>query len=163
MPSAFPQTVAAVSATPNKHDAWPSALESSPPHSLFTLADDPALAARKVPYPCVLKPTILAASRGVIRVNHEGEFVRAFRRIETILKSADVVAQGAGSDEILVEGFIQGREVALEGLLVKGLGYWRFEARPRRAARRDDLRRLRLPAETRLRVNLTGGRQEPSG
>ncbi|MEK7363458.1 MAG: ATP-grasp domain-containing protein [candidate division NC10 bacterium] len=115
--------VAAVSATRNKHQmrlALGKAGVPSPPYFLFTLADDPALAARKAPYPCVLKPTILAASRGVIRANHEGEFVAAFRRIETILKSADVVAQGAGNDEILVEGFIPGREVALEGLLVKG-------------------------------------------
>ena len=115
--------VAAVSATRNKHQmrlALSKAGVPSPPYFLFTLVDDPALAARNVPYPCVLKPTILAASRGVIRANDEGEFVAAFRRIEAILKTGYVMALGAGSDEILVEGFIPGREVALEGLLVKG-------------------------------------------
>jgi len=115
--------VAAVSTTRNKHQmrlALGKAGVPSPPYFLFTLADDPARAARTVPYPCVLKPTILAASRGVIRADSEGEFVAAFRRIEAILKTADVVALGSGSDEILVEGFIPGNEVALEGLLVKG-------------------------------------------
>ncbi len=115
--------VAAVSTTRNKYQmrlALGKAGVPSPPYFLFTLADDPALAARTVPYPCVLKPTILAASRGVIRADSEGEFVAAFRRIEAILKTADVVALGSGSDEILVEGFIPGKEVALEALLVRG-------------------------------------------
>lgn len=115
--------VAAVSATRNKHQmrlALTRAGVSSPPYFLFTLADDPATAARTVPYPCVLKPTILAASRGVIRADNEGEFVAAFRRIEAILKTPEVATLGSGSEEILVEGFIPGKEVALEGLLVKG-------------------------------------------
>ncbi|MBI4590176.1 MAG: ATP-grasp domain-containing protein [Candidatus Rokubacteria bacterium] len=116
-------TVAAVSATRNKYqmrEALAKAGVPSPPYTLFTLADKPAVAARKVPYPCVLKPTILAASRGVIRADNEGEFVAAFRRIEAILKTPEVTALGAGADQILVEGFIAGREVALEGLLLKG-------------------------------------------
>ncbi len=115
--------VAAVSTTRNKYQmrlALTRAGIPSPPYFLFTLADDPARVAGKAPYPCVLKPTILAASRGVIRANDEAEFVAAFRRIEAILKTPEVVALGAGSDEILVEGFIPGKEVALEGLLVKG-------------------------------------------
>ncbi len=115
--------VAAVSATRNKYRmrlAWSHAGVPSPPFFLFTLADDPAVAARKIPYPCVLKPTILAASRGVIRADSEPEFVAAFRRIEAILRTEEVRTLGEGSGEILVEGFIPGREVALEGLLVKG-------------------------------------------
>ena len=116
--------VAAMSATRNKYQmrlALTKAGMPSPPCVLFTLADDPALAAQTVPYPCVLKPTILAASRGVIRADSEEEFVAAFRRIEAILKEPDVAAFGEGSDQILVEGFIPGKEAALEGLLVKGV------------------------------------------
>ncbi len=117
-------SVAAVAATRNKHrmrEALSKAGVPSPPYLLFTLADDPALAAPRVPYPCVLKPTLLAASRGVIRADNEREFVAAWRRIEAILKTDEVAALGAGTDQILVEGFIPGREVALEGLLVKGV------------------------------------------
>lgn len=115
--------VAAVATARNKYrmrEALRRAGVSSPAYTLVTVADDPPAAARRVGYPCVLKPTILAASRGVIRADNEGEFVAAFRRIEAILKTPEVATLGSGSEEILVEGFIPGKEVALEGLLVKG-------------------------------------------
>jgi biotin carboxylase len=115
--------VGAVATTRNKHamrEALRRARVASPPYWLFTLADDPADAAGRVTYPCVLKPTILAASRGVIRADDDAGFVAAFRRIEAILRTPEVAAHGAGADQILVEGFVPGREVALEGLLVAG-------------------------------------------
>jgi biotin carboxylase len=115
--------VAAVATTRNKHamrEALAKARVPSPPHTLLTLADDPAEAARRVGFPCVLKPTILSGSRGVIRADDAAEFVAAFRRIEAILRTPEVAALGAGADQILVEGFVPGREVALEGLLVEG-------------------------------------------
>jgi biotin carboxylase len=115
--------VGAVATTRNKHamrEALRRARVASPPYWLFTLADDPATAARTVSYPCVLKPTILAASRGVIRADDEAGFVAAFRRIAAILRTPEVAAHGADAEQILVEGFIPGREVALEGLLVDG-------------------------------------------
>jgi biotin carboxylase len=121
LPAANP--VAAVAAARNKYrmrEALARAGVPSPPYRLFTLADDPAAAARVVAYPCVLKPTILAASRGVIRADDETAFVTAFRRIAAILETPEVAAQGDGAREILVEGFVPGREVALEGLLVGG-------------------------------------------
>ena len=71
-------------------------------------------------YPCVLKPTILAGSRGVIRADDPPSFVAAFRRIAAILGSPDSAELGEGREEVLVEDFIPGREVALEGLLVGG-------------------------------------------
>lgn len=115
--------VAAVAAARNKHrmrQALARAGLPSPPYRLCRLGDDPAAAAREAPYPCVLKPTVLAASRGVIRADTEAEFVAAFRRIEAILRTPEVAALGEGADEILVEGFIPGVEVALEGLLQDG-------------------------------------------
>jgi biotin carboxylase len=115
--------VGAVATTRNKHamrEALRRARVASPPYWLFTLADDPAEAASRVTYPCVLKPTILSASRGVIRADDAAGFVAAFRRIEAILRTHDVAAHGDGADQVLVEGFIPGREVALEGLLVEG-------------------------------------------
>jgi biotin carboxylase len=115
--------VGAVATTRNKHamrEALRRARVASPPYWLFTLADEPAAAAREVTYPCVLKPTILAASRGVIRADDEAGFVVAFRRIAAILRTPEVAAHGEAAEQILVEGFIPGREVALEGLLVDG-------------------------------------------
>jgi biotin carboxylase len=93
----------------------------SPAHRVFTLDIDPALAARSVAYPCVLKPTFLAGSRGVIRADGEGAFVAAWRRIAVLLAAPELVRRGGeAAREILVEDFVEGVEVALEGLLEGG-------------------------------------------
>ncbi|HEX8909733.1 MAG TPA: ATP-grasp domain-containing protein [Anaeromyxobacteraceae bacterium] len=94
-----------------------------PPFSLHALEDGPEAAAARVPYPCVLKPLVLSASRGVIRADDPGSFAAAWRRIERILHGAR--AERRPRDEeaarfLLVEGFVPGAEVALEGLLRGG-------------------------------------------
>jgi biotin carboxylase len=83
----------------------------------FPLDDDPRRIAEQVTYPCVLKPRRLSGSRGVIRADHPGEFVAAFHRLKRIL-----LGEGYGAHEasFLVEDFIPGVEVALEGLLTQG-------------------------------------------
>jgi biotin carboxylase len=116
-------TVTAAATTRNKYrmrEALKTSGVPAPPYTRFSVADDPRAAAGQVAYPCVLKPTVLAASRGVIRADSPAEFVAAFRRLQAILASPDVAALGEGAREILVEGFIPGREVALEGLLRDG-------------------------------------------
>lgn len=93
----------------------------SPRHWLFHRADDPRAASTQVTYPCVLKPTFLSASRGVIRADDPGGFVRAWRRIEKILDEPDARGKGgAAANEMLVEEFVPGDEVAVEGLLRDG-------------------------------------------
>jgi hypothetical protein len=73
-------------------------------------------------YPCVLKPLSLSASRGVIRANNRDEFVFAAQRIRKLLESPEIRAtREAHLDQILVEGYIPGREVAVEGLLTDGV------------------------------------------
>ena len=75
-----------------------------------------------ISYPCVLKPLSLSASRGVIRANNRDEFVTAAQRIRKLLESPEVRAtREAHLDQILVEGYISGREVAVEGLLTDGV------------------------------------------
>jgi biotin carboxylase len=91
-----------------------------PRFSRVSLADDPADSASRVEYPCVLKPLALSASRGVIRADDPGEFVAAFRRIAAILESVEMPLPDEARRALLVEEFIPGREVALEGLLVGG-------------------------------------------
>jgi biotin carboxylase len=71
--------------------------------------EDPKAVAARTPYPCVLKPLGLSASRGVIRANNVAEFVAAFERIRKI---ADGYFQ--------VESYIPGREFAVEGLVTAG-------------------------------------------
>jgi biotin carboxylase len=91
-----------------------------PSFRLVRLADDPAALAADVEYPCVLKPLALSASRGVIRANDAREFVAAFRRIAAILESVDAPLPDEARGALLVEEFVPGREVALEGLLIGG-------------------------------------------
>src|SRR5512138_3398517 len=45
-----------------------------PPFRLFDAGGDPAAATREVPYPCVLKPLVFSASRGVIRADDPESF-----------------------------------------------------------------------------------------
>ncbi len=92
----------------------------SPGFRLLSIDDDPARAAREAAFPCVLKPVALAASRGVIRANDEQAFIAAFRRIVRILNQPDVAPMGETARRILVESYIPGVEVALEGLLDRG-------------------------------------------
>jgi biotin carboxylase len=76
---------------------------------------------RRVPYPCVVKPLVLSGSRGVIRANDAGELRSAFHRVAALLRSPDV-AQRRDPDleRVLIEEFVPGPEVALEGLLMRG-------------------------------------------
>ena len=77
--------------------------------------------ARRVNYPCVVKPVFLSTSRGVMRVDDEREFAAAIERLERILALKDVARRGGqAAREVLVEEFVPGREVAVEGLLTEG-------------------------------------------
>jgi biotin carboxylase len=82
---------------------------------------DPAETAALAPYPCVLKPLGLSASRGVIRANDPVEFAGAFRRIEALLARPDIrMMRDEQNHYIQVESFIEGKEYALEGVLTGG-------------------------------------------
>jgi biotin carboxylase len=73
------------------------------------------------PLPCVVKPVILSASRGVIRADSEDALVEAVARLRHILAAPDVRAlRDPDADVILIEGFVPGREYALEGLMAGG-------------------------------------------
>jgi biotin carboxylase len=72
--------------------------------------------ARAQAYPCVVKPLRLSASRGVIRADDRGGFIAAVRRLAAILAQPDTV--GCATDVFLVEEYVPGPEVALEGLLM---------------------------------------------
>jgi predicted ATP-grasp superfamily ATP-dependent carboligase len=74
-----------------------------------------------ISYPCVAKPLSLSASQGVVRANSREEFIAAATRIRRLLESPEIRAtREPNLDQILVEGYIPGREVAVEGLLTDG-------------------------------------------
>ncbi|MBT3372617.1 MAG: ATP-grasp domain-containing protein [Rhodospirillaceae bacterium] len=112
---------ASVEATGNKYRFRNRLANSGLPAPWFTLldlADDPGGQARNMPYPVVLKPLALSASRGVIRANDPQQFLAARKRIEAILAGSG--QRGEAASHILVEAYIPGQEVALEGLLDAG-------------------------------------------
>ena len=73
----------------------------------------------KVDYPCVVKPVALSASRGVIRVDNLAEAVTACERIRRII-DRESVPESFEASHVLLETFVSGPEVALEGLLHAG-------------------------------------------
>jgi len=115
-------TPAAVQATRDKEamrEALARAGVRQPGFGVFPWSADPRVAATAVRYPCVLKPLVLSASRGVMRADDADQFVAMWTRLAAILADREVQALGEGARKILVEDFIPGIEVALEGLLTE--------------------------------------------
>ncbi len=112
--------VAAASAARDKHQQrrrLAAAGVAVPRFELLTTAADPEHVARGASYPCVLKPLRLSASRGVVRADTPAEFMAAFERIQRILEQAGCHPP---SRSLLVEEFVSGPEVAVEGLVTRG-------------------------------------------
>ncbi len=82
-------------------------------------APEPALLG--ITYPCVLKPVSLSASQGVVRANNREQFVAGASRLKRLLESAEIQAtREQNLDRMIVEEYLPGREVAVEGLLTDG-------------------------------------------
>jgi biotin carboxylase len=95
----------------------------APRARIFALDTDPRQAAKELPYPVVLKPLLLSASRGVIRADDPNAFSAAFARIRAVLESPELLEMHpTDAKNILVEPFVAGPEVAVEALLEEGHG-----------------------------------------
>ena len=109
----------AVYATRNKADMrrrLDSHGVAQPPHRIVERVSEAQLAASQLGYPVVVKPVSLSASQGVIRVDQPDEMSEVVERIRSIAE-----ANGRGAKEpLLVEQFIPGAEVAVEGLVRGG-------------------------------------------
>ena len=80
-----------------------------------------ALSSQPLSYPCVVKPVALSGSRGVMRADDEASLARAFERLRALMRSPEVRAErNVAHDTVLVEGFIPGREYAIEALMHHG-------------------------------------------
>ncbi len=75
-----------------------------------------AAKAEELGYPVVVKPRGLSASRGVIRVDGPLQALSTEQRVRAILNDAGRHPEA----RLLVEEYVPGEEVALEGLLVDG-------------------------------------------
>ena len=121
VPHNSPAAVAACRDKYLAHQRFQAAGLPVPEFFRVAVTGDPAAAAQRAPFPCVLKPLGLSASRGVIRAGDAGEFVAAFERIRALLDSADIAALREEQNRyIQVESFIDGREFSLDGLVTGG-------------------------------------------
>jgi len=88
-----------------------------PPHQRIELGDSIPVQLEALDYPCVLKPLAMSGSRGVIRVDDIDTAQLAVNRIMSILREVEVADE---ANAILAESFIEGDEVAYEGILSGG-------------------------------------------
>jgi formate-dependent phosphoribosylglycinamide formyltransferase (GAR transformylase) len=89
------------------------------PQSLFP--NPQSLIPADVHYPCVLKPVALSGSRGVMRADNPDALAAAFARLQALMRQPDVRAERNDAHATaLIEGFIPGREYAVDALLQHG-------------------------------------------
>jgi biotin carboxylase len=98
----------AVAATRDKASMRTALAAAEVPQPRFAVAGDPD-ALPDVGYPCVVKPVGLSASRGVIRADDPDAARAAAARVRAI-----------ASGPLLVEEYVPGTEVAVEGILDDG-------------------------------------------
>jgi biotin carboxylase len=93
----------------------------SPKFLVAKIAEPPESYLPQIEFPVVLKPLLLSGSRGVIRANNPQEFIAAFHRIAALLRNREFFQmRSAAAKRILIESYIPGSEVAVEGLLTRG-------------------------------------------
>ncbi|HZY53499.1 MAG TPA: ATP-grasp domain-containing protein [Reyranella sp.] len=71
--------------------------------------------ARSIDFPCIVKPVSLSASRGVMRADDEAGLSAAVSEVRAILAEA-----GGAGEPILVEEYVPGWELSIDGLLTDG-------------------------------------------
>ena len=107
-----PEAVAATRDKARMRDCLAAASVPQPVYRIVARDGDVVSATSEVGYPCVMKPVSRSGSQGVIRVDNATQAAAAGVRIRAIL--------GDCPEPLLVERFVPGAEVAVEGLLVGG-------------------------------------------
>jgi len=75
----------------------------------------------EISFPCILKPTFLSASQGVVRADNNKEFIKGTNMLVELLAQKEIKRQGGDqANWFLVEEFIPGKEVSLEGIVSNG-------------------------------------------
>ncbi|MCG8425974.1 MAG: ATP-grasp domain-containing protein [Chromatiales bacterium] len=91
-----------------------------PEHWLLDLTTELPPQLSRLPYPLVLKPVSLSASRGVIRADTPDQALDACRQITKIIAP---LASAEERNTILAERYLPGEEVALEAFIHEGTFY----------------------------------------
>ncbi|MHB1488015.1 MAG: ATP-grasp domain-containing protein [Acidimicrobiales bacterium] len=108
-----PEAIMATRDKARLRGAWDRAGISQPRWAQIGAGQDPGAIGDTLGWPCVVKPAGLSASRGVIRANDPDQARHAAQWAEAI-----AIAEGmAPGTPLIIEQFVAGPEVALEGLL----------------------------------------------
>jgi biotin carboxylase len=116
LPGNPPEAAAATRDKAAMRRAFAAAAVPQPEHRTLGPGDDPAAVAADVGLPCVVKPLSLSASRGVIRADDPRAAAAAVTRVRAILAGAGKDPEGP----LLIERYLPGAEVSVEGLLRAG-------------------------------------------
>ena len=93
----------------------------SPWFKQFSIHDSSDYLINEISFPCVIKPTFLSASQGVIRVNSNKELINGIKTLKELLLIEEIRKRGGEkSDWFLVEEYIPGKEFAIEGIVSEG-------------------------------------------
>jgi biotin carboxylase len=121
LPHNSPEAAARSRLKHRMREALAAAGVSQPSFTIAGIGDDPALLARGLTYPLVLKPVFLSGSRGVVRVDDKESFVRQFEWLAAFLTTPEMRTHGGDEGKVvLIEEYVDGREFALEGILTEG-------------------------------------------
>jgi Biotin carboxylase len=94
---------------------------ASPWFRAFALSPEPEPALLGIKYPCVIKPMSLSASQGVMRADNRDDFLAAISRLKHLFERPELRSQReADFSQAVVEDYIPGAEVAVEGILIDG-------------------------------------------
>jgi hypothetical protein len=121
IPYDSPESVANCRSKLRQREALRDAGLPVPEFFSFRLKEDLATVIPRVKFPCVVKPHRLFASTGVIRTDNTEEFTAAVHRVAELLATPEIkVMREPEMDCLLVERYLPGGEVAVEGLLTAG-------------------------------------------
>ena len=88
-----------------------------PQHRTLDLTVPLAPQIADVVFPCVIKPIAMSASRGVIRADDAPALLHAVARVQAIVREAATIEE---RERLLLESYVPGVEIAIEGLLRAG-------------------------------------------
>ncbi len=89
-----------------------------PAYRKASLNDDKEKLNEITTYPAVVKPVALSGSRGVVKVTNRQELHEAVSLIRNIISTLVAHEKGQEAKTILIEEYIDGDEVAVDGLLI---------------------------------------------
>lgn len=94
-------------------ERWKEFGVAQPQFEVCTSADEIAAAVHRIGFPCIVKPCMMWGSRGVSKVNNENDIAFA----------TQFAMENARGARYIVEEFMSGTEVSIEGLFKDGKAY----------------------------------------